>query len=426
MLKKLRNKFLFMNMISTFFLILISFAVIFSITYSSTEKEIEKSLFRAFSTQWQPRNFGALGKNAPREKGERREIKNAPSEDRRFNDVRVFSVLIKEDGAFETRSMFGDNNELYKEVAQVAVKQTEKKGEFKYSGALWRYGMIERGKEKIMAVVDISAERAIIRKLVLSFTCCAAVLLMLIYFVSLYYANRVIRPVRDAWGKQKQFVADASHELKTPLSTINANIDVVLSHPEGKIIEEEKWLTYIKKESARLTELTDDLLFMAKLEGDTKIETEKVNLSEIVESNILNLEAVAFEKGKIFEYNIEKEIYAEVIPSQFTRLVLILIDNAVKYSPKGDIIKISFSLSSKDWAVLKVTNRGEPIPLEEQKKIFDRFYRADKSRTGKNGYGLGLSIAHEITKNHKGKIYVTSDEKQGTEFTVLIPAKHKR
>ena len=209
MLKKLRNKFLIMNMISTFFLILISFAVIFSITYSSTEKEIEKSLFRAFSTQWQPRTFEGFGNHNPHQNDNRNETKSTPPENRHFNDARVFSVLIKEDGSFTTRSMFGDNNELYKEVAQVAVTQTKKKGEFKYSGVLWRYGMIEHNKNKIIAVADISAERAILRKLVLSFTGCAAVLLMLIFFISLFYANRAIRPVRDAWDKQKQFIADA-------------------------------------------------------------------------------------------------------------------------------------------------------------------------------------------------------------------------
>ena len=129
---------------------------------------------------------------------------------------------------------------------------------------------------------------------------------------------------------------------------------------------------------------------------------------------------MAFENGKTFDCNIESGIYADVSKNHVTRLILILIDNAIKYSPKGDVIKIGFSQSPKDGAILTVANKGEPIPPDEQKKIFDRFYRADKSRTGNNGYGLGLSMAYEIVKAHEGKIYVTSDEKQGTIFSVLI------
>jgi len=424
MLGKLRNKFLFMNMISTFFLLLISFAVIFYIVYSSTEKEIEKSLFRAFSSQWLPHHYNSQNIKSPGgESEEKREERKLPPAESRFRDAGVFSIAIKEDGTFTTRSFFGNNNELYEEVSKVCIEQKREKGEFKYNGAFWRYEtVVTKDGTRLMAVKDISAERDIIKRLVLSFVLCAVLLLMLIYFISLFYANRVIRPVRDAWDKQKRFVADASHELKTPLSAINANIDVVLSHPEGKISDEEKWLTYIKKEAARLSVLTDDLLFMAKLEGEAKTETERINLSEIVESVSLNLEAIAFENGKSLDCSIEEKIYANASEKHFSRLVLILIDNAVKYSPKGDTIKIRFS-TQKDRAVLTVKNNGEPIPVSEQKKIFDRFYRADESRSGKNGYGLGLSMAHEIVKVHKGKISVSSDEKNGTVFSVYIPIK---
>ena len=409
MFKNLRYKFLLMNMVSTFCIILISFAVIFSITYSNVQKDINRSIGRAMFMH-RPTMWGR-----PQE-AKTREMKP----ERQFEDMRSFSVFVDSSGNIKTDSAFGEDNSLYHTVAEKAAEQNAKKGDFVCENAYWTFETVARPDgTKLIALVDTSAEREIIKNLLISFVVCAAFILVAIFFLSLFFANRAIRHVNEAWQKQKQFVADASHELKTPLSAINTNIDVLLTHKDNKIADEEKWLQYIKSEAHRLTELADSLLFMAKMDGGVKYDLLPVNISEIVESTALNMEAVAFEKGLVINQKVEENIVINADAAQMTRLCVILIDNAVKYSCRGGAVDISFTKAANEHPVLKIHNGGEIIPKEEQAKIFDRFYRTDKSRTG-TGYGLGLAIAKEITLLHGAKISVESREGFGTEFTVTF------
>lgn len=417
MLKKLRNKMLILNMTSTLCLILISFAVIYSITYASVEKEINQSLFRAMMMHRPPETEAShptpgppVGKSESKSEQKKRMLR----------DARNFSVLVRSDGTIETNSMFGENNELYTSVAKEVLKQSGERGRFRYDGIYWCYQNKENDDgTRLIALSDITAEHGIIVRLLTSFALCSAGLLIAVFLISLYFANRSIKPVRDAWEKQKQFVADASHELKTPLAAINTNVDVVLGSPDSTVKQQSKWLAYIKSEAERLTCLVQNLLFMARIDGDAQIPFAETNLSDVFESSALNMEAVAFEKGKKYSYDIERDIYASVNAEQITRLSLILIDNAIKYSADGGCIDIIFKKTQKE-AVYTVANDGEPIAPEEQKKIFDRFYCSDKSRTG-NSYGLGLAIAKEISDVHRGKLTVESRENERTVFSFSIP-----
>lgn len=414
MLKKLRNKMLMINMISTFFLIILAFSVIFAITYNNVQQDINESLFRAFSFHG-PFKAPEHGKNHPNRGGEEKP-------QRVLRDMHIFSVFVEKDGTVRTDSMFGENSEHYKTVANAALMQNSLKGEFKSESIVWRFDTHIMGNgEKIIALADITAEKSFLRQLIITFVCCAAGLLIIVFALSLLFANRAISPVREAWEKQKQFVADASHELKTPLAAINTNIDVLLSQSDKTIAEQEKWLKYIKKEAERLTNLTGSLLFMAKMNGEPKVEMKRVNFSEIAEAAVLNMEAVAFENGIRFDYDIEGNIFlSRANESNLTRLCLILLDNAVKYSKKDSTVDIRLFSDNAKSASFCVRNDSEPIPPEEVGKIFDRFYRVDKSRSSE-GYGLGLAMAKEITELHKGKIAVKSTQEYGTEFTVTLP-----
>ena len=164
---------------------------------------------------------------------------------------------------------------------------------------------------RIIALADITAENGIIVRLLASFALCSVGLLVAVFLISLYFANKSIKPVRDAWDKQKQFVADASHELKTPLAAINTNVDVLLGSPESTVGQQSKWLEHIKSEAERLTGLVQNLLFMARIDGDVQVPMTETNLSDVYESVALNMEAVAFEKGKNYSYDIEHGIYAK-------------------------------------------------------------------------------------------------------------------
>ena len=240
-----------------------------------------------------------------------------------------------------------------------------------------------------------------------------------IFLISLFLSGLAVKPVKKAWEQQKQFVADASHELKTPLTVILANNNIMMSHKDSTVADERQWLESTEEEANHMKKLIDNMLFLAKSDaGTAKIQFSEVNLSEITEGCALIFEPVAFEKEIMTETDIEDGVTVKGDATQLNQLVHILVDNAVKYADSGTSVKIRLHRHG-EHAELSVNNRGVPIPKEDIDHIFDRLYRAEKSRTTK-GYGLGLSIAQRIVESMNGKIAVVSNEAEGTTFTVKI------
>jgi signal transduction histidine kinase len=241
------------------------------------------------------------------------------------------------------------------------------------------------------------------------------------FMVSLYLANWAVKPIKKSWEQQRQFVSDASHELKTPLTVILANTDIVLSHKDDTISNQVKWINYIKAEGERMTTLVNDLLFLAKSDANRNdLVFSKVNFSDIIWNCVLPFESVAFEEEKLIESEITPDLYINGDNNRLKQLVCILIDNAIKYSKEKGTIKVSLT-KNQDKTVLLINNTGEPIPKEKMPYIFERFYRIDESRTRKkDGYGLGLAIGKTIADSHNGKIAVRSSEAEGTTFTVVF------
>ena len=249
--------------------------------------------------------------------------------------------------------------------------------------------------------------------------CCVLFLasVAVIFLISLALSGIAINPVKVAWNKQKQFVADASHELKTPLTVILANNNIMMSHKDSKVEEEIKWLQSTEEEAQHMKKLIDQMLFLAKSDSESsKTELAKVNVSEIIEAASLNFEPIAFEKGILLDCEIEPDVIIDSNETMLNQLSHILIDNAIKYSVIDGIVRIKL-FKRNDKFIFSVNNKGNVISKEELAHIFDRFYRAEKSRTTK-GYGLGLSIAQNITNSIGGKISVESNEQNGTTFNV--------
>lgn len=254
--------------------------------------------------------------------------------------------------------------------------------------------------DNILTVIDNSHQTSTIRTYIIY----SLVLFILIEIISLiitYYLTKwITKPVIDSFERERRFIGDASHELKTPIAVIMASTDAY-SQDKNK-----KWLDNIKSESDRMNKLVTELLDLNSLENNSKKFTkENVNLSKLIESSLLPYESLFFENNLKFDYKIDKDIYFDVNEEKIKELISILIDNAIKYScEKG---KVNVSLYKNKDIYLTVSNKGEPIPIEERKKIFDRFYKLDKSRNRKsNNYGLGLSIAKKIVELHSGKISV--------------------
>ena len=257
--------------------------------------------------------------------------------------------------------------------------------------------------------------------LYLGYTMTAVLIGVLCYFViSVILAQIALKPVETNWAKQKQFVADASHELKTPLSVIMANTEIIASHADETVQSQMKWIENTRSESERMAELVNDLLFLAKNDDGRKATMEALNLSECVETIVLSQESLFYENGKAFSYEISPQVRIFGNMGQIKQLATILLDNANKYSTGEGNIRLEVTAVGKH-ACLTVRNECAPLNSEQLSHLFDRFYTVDESRN-KNvtGNGLGLSIAQVICQTHRGNIRV--DYADGIiTFTATLP-----
>ena len=264
-----------------------------------------------------------------------------------------------------------------------------------------------------LTIVDNTSAKAKLESLLKTSILIFVLIEIIIIILTVEITRWIIKPVIESFNRQKQFVADASHELKTPIAVIMANAEALEKEPEEK-----KWLNNIKSEADRMNELVTRLLDLAKLEEGKEVQQEE-NLSKIVEMSVLTFESLMYENKIELEYDIQKDINIKCNSSQIKQLVAILIDNAIKHSETNGKISIALKKQKND-TVLTVSNRGKEIPKEIREKIFERFYRADESRNrDTNRYGLGLAIAKNIVENHNGKISVES-EKGITTFKVVL------
>ena len=238
---------------------------------------------------------------------------------------------------------------------------------------------------------------------------------VLLYFVSLKITSWIIKPAEEAFQKQKDFIADASHELKTPLAVIMASSDELKSDKKNS-----KYVENIKYESDRMSHLITSMLDLSKIESGVNKDNYKLeNLSKIVEKIALTFEGIAFEESVKIISSIESDISFKCSREEIEKVCSILLDNAIKHSYKDSVIHVNL-MKDKNMIKLEVINKGDPIKEENYEKIFERFYRIDKARNRKeNRYGLGLAIAKNIVLNHNGAISVCSNNGT-TTFTVIF------
>ena len=243
--------------------------------------------------------------------------------------------------------------------------------------------------------------------------------LIALLIISLYLTNKSIKPIKDVFDKQKQFIADASHELKTPLTIIKTNTSLVLSNPEDTVKNQRKWINYINLQTDRMSELVNEMLSLAKL--DTEENTlliSSINISKIIESMILQFDTIIYENGINLYTKIDNDIFITGDKESIKKLFSIIMDNAIKHTNDNGSIHVNLVLD-KNTVKLSIKNTGKGISSEHIEKIFERFYRVDSSRVRETGgYGLGLSIAKSIVEQHKGNIYAKSTVDKDTTFFV--------
>ena len=271
-----------------------------------------------------------------------------------------------------------------------------------------------------MAFKDSSMYKKTIRKLIMSAVIVGGISIFLSYIICLYIANKAVKPVEEAYNSQKRFIADASHELKTPLAVVKTNVEILKANKNETVDSQKKWIDYISFQTDRMSKLVSDLLYLAKADNNEILGVQsEFNISDTIMNQLLSFEAVIYENELTLNCDIQEDIRFLGNKEGINQLVGILLDNAIKHSYKNKEIKVMLK-EIKGTIRFVVTNYGEVIPEEDLDKIFERFYRVDKSRSReKGGYGLGLSIAKTIVEREKGTIRAVSRNNE-TSFIVEL------
>lgn len=414
MIKKLKIKFLLTIMFFVTAIILSLVTVIAVVPVQREKKEAEIFLEMIIDTPGQfsqepvrdmPREPKPMQRPEPMKNGENSKFS--------FSNI----VTAQLDGNMNIVSWFSDRQDLYdeeyiKETAMRVYESGDKSGtvdgqyymikesDYGYSFALIDNGVAISNAKRTLLITVGSGMGAWI----------------LLFILAVMLVNRMTKPVAQAFEKQKQFVADAGHELKTPIAVISANVNVLESETG-----ENKWLSYIKTEADRMNALVKNLMLLAQMEDSSKkVLHNEFDMSKAVMRAGLPFESLAFEKGTVIKFDIQPDIKINGNEEQIEQLAAILLSNAVKYGNEKGIINLSLTRERKK-TTLSVYNTGQGVSEDEKLKIFDRFYRVDKARSRSSGsYGLGLAIARTIADENGGKILVESEYGKWVRFDVIF------
>lgn len=330
-----------------------------------------------------------------------------------WKTAQFYFVIIKDDVVVQT---INENSEKYsnEEINKYALEISKKNKDYGTIGDLV-YGVKNIKESKIITFMDNSIANKSLRNMIILSVLIGFIALFFAYIIARKISLWIVKPIEDTLNKQKQFISDASHELKTPLAVICANADILESE-----IGKNKWLNYIQKEVSSMDKLVNSLLSLARIEKvNEKEELINFDISKVVLGGTMVFESLAYEKEVKLVDDIQEKLILKGNSEEIKQLLSILIDNAIKHTERGNQVFVSLK-KYKNNIILKVKNKGEPIPKGEEEKIFERFYRSDKSRNrDSKRYGLGLAIAKSIVEKHKGTIKV-SCENGFTTFTVVF------
>ena len=387
MIKRLKRKFILINMFSILLVMFIAFYCNYSFNRANMYSESIRMLESAI-------------------------------EDVTPKSMQTFLVLVNNnDSIYQVRGYTGALTDDFKEVSTLtatALSASREVGDI--YGANIRFMKKSVPSGKIIAFTNTTDENLALDGIMRFSTyigiCCAVIFAC----VSVYLANLATAPVEESLDRRKQFIADASHELKTPLTAIMSSSDVLLESPDVTS-DDKALLNGIRSAAEDMSVLVNDMLNLARSEDDAaKRAVETVDFSELAMAVALDYEYKLFEATKVFSSDIDSDIFVYACGNELKQLMVIFLDNARKYSDEHGRIELSLK-KHQDKAVLSVFNTGEPIPEDELDKIFERFYRVNKARSSDSSYGLGLSIAKNIADNHATEINVISNS-NGTTFSV--------
>ena len=410
MFKKLRRKIVAAIMSILLLLWFGTLCIIYASSYfevSNRNREMLAQYAALYSLEQAPRNDN-IDYNKPGPDMRDPHLENTPA----FQLSTFYSVAVSYDGKVlmvnNTETAVYDNEELEK----IAFEIIESKKNAGVKNNLI-YRMEDKGGYTLIAFMDNTIMQESMTTLFRYTLIFGGAAIIALFFLAVYLAQRIVKPLEESYQKQKQFISDAGHELKTPVSVVSANAELL-----SREIGENQWLSNIQYENERMGRLVGQLLELARTENVIP-QRERLDFSRLVGGETLPFESVAFEKGLILNCDIANDLFVDGNSVQLKQLVSILLDNAIRHGVNGKEVSL-FLKEERNFAKLSVINDGEEIPPEQKKQLFERFYRADTARNSEDQhYGLGLAIAKAIVTTHNGKIEVLCYDGK-VEFAVHI------
>ena len=307
-----------------------------------------------------------------------------------------------------------NDDTFLQELIQKVYQAGERSGELPEHQLI--YSTVAGMGTQRLIFVDVSSHASTLSSMLQACALIGAGAILVFLLISILLARWAVKPVQTAWDQQKRFISDASHELKTPLTVIMSNAELLQTEPENSAQLTQSILAM----SQRMRSLVEGMLELARSDnGQSKMQLEPLDLSQLVETAVLPFEPMLFERQLLLETTVEPDIKVMGSQEHLQRVLGVLLDNAAKYASPG-IVTVTLRRTGADGCVLSVANPGAPIDKQQQTKIFERFYRGDSARTDGGSFGLGLPIAKTIVENHKGKIWVLSNP-TGNCFCVQLP-----
>ncbi|MBE6945106.1 MAG: HAMP domain-containing histidine kinase [Ruminococcaceae bacterium] len=333
------------------------------------------------------------------------------------HESRFFSILLNENNELidmETSHIAAISDEwALKFAAQVAELEDER-GFY----GVYRYVKVNEATGLRIIFLDTSNTMGFFFRVMFNSAIIALVILLLVMVIISFMSNRVIKPIAESYEMQKRFISDAGHELKTPLTIIRADADVLEMD-----LGQNEWLEDIQRQTDRMSELTNNLLLLSRME-DTKRTTAMIDfpLSDTVTETVGSFETLAKARGRKLSTQIEPLLNFRGNERAISHLVSVLLENAIKYSPEGGEIRLKLERVGRTAQLTVFNTTMETLPKEALSRLFDRFYRVDSARnSGVGGHGIGLSLAKAITDAHRGKIQASIPGEKTIVFTVTLP-----
>jgi len=409
MIKKLQRKFILLSMSALFFVLTVIIAGINIVNYNGVTQEADNLLSVISENKgefpMEPDKFG--NKLPPGMSPE------APYESR------YFSVILDSDSK---QIMYVETSRIISVTPTTAVSYANAALSKKTTTGFiqdFRYQIQEEANSTRITFLDCGRKLDAYYSFLYASIGISLVGFLIVFAFISFFSNRIIRPISESYEKQKRFITDASHEIKTPLTIIGADTDIL----EMDLGEENEWLLDIKKQVKHLTELTNDLVFLSRMEeAENSLPMIEFPFSEVATETVFSFQALAQKQGKELLSSIPPILSLLGDEKSIRQLLSILLDNAIKYSPTNGNITLSVEEQNNSILIIVTNDTHQSIEKEQLKLLFDRFYRVDASRNSKTGgHGVGLSIAKAIVEAHHGKIQAVSPKENCLQIVVKLP-----